>query len=133
MTQKIFVSFGAADRPFAERLVKDLSALGAEISYDDPSNRPGYSYDWKLRGDLEATDALVLVVPEPGSPNANRAFFEAGAAKASGKRVVAVLPTGDPSRAREVPTSIHALAVFDGSRLAPQALAKSIVTTLEAA
>ncbi len=131
--QKIFVSFGASDRPFVERLVKDLSALGAEVIFDKPLNRPGYSYDWALRGALEATDALVLVVPEPGSPNANLAFFEAGAAKASGKRVVAVLPTADASRAREVPTDIHALAVFDGSRLAPAALARSIVTTLEAA
>jgi len=131
MMQKIFVSFGAADRPFAERLVKDLSALGAEVIYDNPLNRPNYSYDWALRRDLEATDALVLIVPEPGSPNANLAFFEAGAAKASGKRVVAVLPTPDASRAREAPTD--ALAVFYGSRLTPAALAKSIFTTLEAA
>jgi hypothetical protein len=133
MTVKILVSYGEADRVFAERLGADMRALGAEVISDVLWNRPGANWDQALRDALEATDAFVLLVPVPGSPKANNAFFEAGAARASGKRVVAVLPTTDPSRARELPSEINALAIFDGSRLAPEALAKSIVTTLEAA
>ena len=40
-----------------------------------------------LRKALEASDALILIVPQTGAAHANNAFFEAGAAKALGKRV----------------------------------------------
>lgn len=133
MTIKVFISYGLADRSFAERLGSDLRAQGADVVSDSTIFRPGENLDEALRDALSAADAVVLVTPQPGSAKANTAFFEAGAARAMGKRVVAVLPTPDPGRTREAPPEIRALAVFDGSRLTPETLAKSIVTTLEAA
>ncbi len=86
-----------------------------------------------MREALEASDGVVLVVPEPGASKANKAFFEAGAARALGKPVVAVLPSPDPGRAGELPSDMYGLAVFDGSRGTPESLANSIVTALKAA
>ena len=129
----IFLSFSKQDRFFAERLGGAIRALGAEVPSVDAWGTPGADPDRALREALEASDAVVLVVPEPGSPGANNAFFEAGAARALGKPVVAVLPSLDPGRAGEAPSDMFGLAVFDGSRVAPDALATSVVTALKAA
>jgi hypothetical protein len=67
-----------------------------------------------------------------GNAQANSAFFEAGAARALGKPIGAVLPGADPSRVGELPSDVYGRAVFDESKVATEALAKSIVTALEA-
>jgi nucleoside 2-deoxyribosyltransferase len=128
----VFISHSRADRVFAERLGSGIRALGANVVSDESRLRPGESFDHALREALEASDGVVLVVPEPGSAQANSAFFEAGAARALGKPIVAVLPNADPSRVGELPSDVYGRAVFDGSKVATEALAKSIVTALEA-
>jgi hypothetical protein len=50
-----------------------------------------------------------------------------------GKRIIPILPTQDATRIRELPAGIQTLQALDGSRLAPDALARSIVATLYAA
>jgi hypothetical protein len=130
---KVFISFSRADRSFAERLGRDMRALGADVLSDDIWSKPGANWDQGLRDALEASDGVVLIVPAPGAQKANTAFFEAGAARALGKPVVAVLPRSDPSRADEAPSNMYGLAVFDGSSVAPESLANSIVTALKAA
>jgi nucleoside 2-deoxyribosyltransferase len=130
---KVFISSSRADRPFAERLRKEIAALAAEVLGDSEMFAGGENWDQALRNALEASDALVLVVPEPGARKANTAFFEAGAARALGKPVVAVLPSADASRAGELPSDMYGLAVFDGSKVAPESLANSIVAVLKAA
>ena len=130
---KVFLSFSSSDRSFAERLGRNIRALGADVVGDDAWIEAGGNFEQALREALEASDAVVLVVPEPGAPKANNAFFEAGAARALGKRVIAVLPSADASRAGELPPDMYGLAVFDGSRVAPESLANSIVTALKAA
>ncbi len=145
---KVFLSYSDADLTFVHELGEKIRALGAEVLSDAPSlgadreralletfgafDRGAPSWDRPLRDALEAADGLVLVAPIPNAANANAAFFEAGAARALGKPIVVVLPGREPERVGEV-SDIHGLAVFDGTRLAPAALAKSIVTTLEAA
>jgi hypothetical protein len=128
----MFISHSRADRPFADRLRKDLEALGNTVFTDSVVNA-GDAWEHTLRNALEATDAVILVVPEPGARKANNAFFEAGAARALGKRVVAVLPISDESRMGELPSDFYGQQVFDGSKVAPEALANSIVTALNAA
>lgn len=130
---KVFISSSWADRPFAERLRRDIAALGAEVIGDSDAFGAGETWDQALRKALEESDGVVLVVPEPGSRRANNAFFEAGAARALGIPVVAVLPISDASRAGELPSDMYGIAVFDGSKVAPESLANSIVTTLNAA
>jgi DNA-binding CsgD family transcriptional regulator len=130
---KVFLSFSQSDRPFAELLGSNIRALGTEVVSEDAWLEPGVNLDEALRSALETSVGVVLVVPKPGSPKANNAFFEAGAARALGKPVVAVIPSPDPSRARELPPDVFGLAAFDGSRIAPKSLANSVVTTLKAA
>jgi hypothetical protein len=74
----VFISHSRADRAFAERLGSGIRALGAEVVSDESRLSPGESFDHALREALEASDGVVLVVPEPGTAQANSAFFEAG-------------------------------------------------------
>ncbi len=130
---KLFLSSSRPDRPFAERLGDHIRALGAEVMSDDLWNEPGMNWEQALRAALADADGFVLIVPEPGTARANNAFFEAGAARAADKRIVAVMPSADAARARELPSDMYGLAVFDGSHANPDSLAKAIVSTLEAA
>lgn len=130
---KVFLSFSKSDRLFAERLGSKIRALGTEVLSENAWGEPGANLNESLREALETSDGVVLVMPEPGSPRANNAFFEAGAARGLGKPVVAVLPSPDPSRAGELPADMFGLAAFDGSGVAPESLANSVVTALKAA
>ena len=130
---RLFLSSSREDRSYAERLGAIMRALGAEVISDATLVRAGVAPDSALRAALEASDGFVLIVPEPGTPQANNAFFEAGAARALGKRIVAVMPNADAARARELPNDMYGGAVFDGSHANPDALAKRIVSALEAA
>jgi hypothetical protein len=129
----LFISYSRADRAFAERLRSRIEALGANAWSDESQIEPGENWDQALRKVLEASDGVVLVVPEPGAPKANAAFFEAGAARALGKPVVAVIPEAEPSRVGELPPDVYGLAVFDGTHVPPESLAEKIVSTLKAA
>ena len=129
----VFISYSRNDRAFAEQLRNRIQALGANVWFDQAVIKPGENWEQALRKTLEDSDEVVLVVPEPGTAKANAAFFEAGAARALGKPVVAVLPRQEHSRIREVPSEVSSLAVLDGSKIGPEALAKKIVSTLEAA
>ena len=124
---EVFISHSQADRAFAERLASRIQALGANLWSDESGTKPGETWDSTLRQALESSDEVVLVVPEPRTAKANSALFEAGAARAP---VVAVIPESRPSRVGEVPSDVYGLAVFDGSRVAPEALAKKIVSAL---
>lgn len=129
---KLFISHSQADRAFAERLTTRIQALGEKV-WSDERVEPGENWDKTLREALESSDGIVLVVPEPGTAKANSAFFEAGAARALGKPVVAVIPEAEPSRVGELPADVYGLAVFDGSHVGPEALAEKIVSALRAA
>jgi nucleoside 2-deoxyribosyltransferase len=129
----VYISHSRADSAFAEQLRSRIQALGANVWSDEVGIRPGEDFEQALREALETSDGVVLVVPEPGTAKANAAFFEAGAARALGKPVVAVLPRAEPSRVRELPSEVSSLAVFDGSQVAPEALAEKIVSALKPA
>ncbi len=130
---KLFLSSSRPDRLFAQRLGDHFRAMGAEVMSDDLWDGPGTSWEQALRGALAAADGFVLIVRESGTPRANNAFFEAGAARAAGKPVVAVMPSPDAARARELPADMYGLAVFNGAQANPDKLARAIVSTLEAA
>ena len=127
----VFISYSQADRELFGRLRSGIQALGANVRSDESGLKPGESWDRALREALEASDGVVLVVPEPGTPKANAAFFEVGAARALGKPVVAVLLTSpEPDRVRELHPDLYGgLAVFEGSQVEPEALAENIVST----
>jgi hypothetical protein len=132
MTHKVFLSYARGDRALAKLLGDRMRALGADV-FDDETISPGENWDAVLRNALQAADAVVYLAPSPGTAESNLTFFEVGAARALGKRIIPVLPTQDAMRIRELPAGLQSLQALDGSRLAPDALAESIVATLDAA
>jgi hypothetical protein len=132
MAHKVFLSYARGDRALAKVLGERMRALGADV-FDDETILPGDNWQKALRDALEAADAVVYLAPNPGTAESNFAFFEVGAARALGKRIIPILPTQDAMRIRELPAGIQTLQALDGARLAPDALAESIVATLDAA
>jgi hypothetical protein len=133
MTHKVFLSYARGDRALAKVLGERMRALGADVFDDETILLPGANWQEVLRDALEAADVVVYLAPNPGTSESNFAFFEVGAARALGKRIIPILPTQDAMRIRELPAGIQDLQALDGSRLAPDALAESIVATLDAA
>jgi len=105
------------------------------IIVDDPKLSFSSGSEWAkaIRSSLEQADAVVIVVPEAGSTGANNAFFEAGAAHALGKLVLAVVPEHQTSRLRELPSDLLSLAVMDASKQPIEAVAKTVLHALEPA
>ena len=131
--KRVFISHAHKDREFAHSLGANIEALGVMV--DDPALNLSSGSVWAeaVRNSLEQADAVVIVVPEAGSAGANNAFFEAGAAHALGKPVVAVVPEQQASRLRELPSDLLDFAVMDASRQPIEAVAKTVVHALEPA
>lgn len=129
---RVFLSYSASDRPFVDQLRQSMEALG--VTMEDPGTMPaGDEWARRVRQDLERSDAVLLVLPRPGAPGANNAFFEVGAAEALGKPVVAVVPKREVGDAREMPERLPGLHVLKAGRTPIASLAKSLVTKLKAA
>jgi nucleoside 2-deoxyribosyltransferase len=125
---KLFMSYGGKDALYAASLAESLKGLGVLV-FADKYIAPGESWEHILRKEIEESDAAVLVVPESGSSRANNAFFEAGAARALGKPVFAVMPD---AIGRETPVNIADWAIFDAAKKSFDDVAKSLVNALEA-
>lgn len=125
---KAFISYGRDDAAFAASLLDEIERLGVSGWLDRRDLRPGENWSGSLRNAIENSDALILVVPETGTSEANTAFFEAGAAKALGKPVLAVMPD---ARGRELPVSITDFAIFDASKKPLVDVARSLVHVME--
>src|SRR6516165_1264478 len=93
-SQHIFISSSFEDRDFAKQLGSVLRSRGAIVFQTDPGS------DWAevLRREIEQSSVLILVIPSRHATNRNNVLFEAGAAKALGKRIFAVLPPNRTSR-----------------------------------
>ena len=129
----LFISHALADREFAAELQRGMEKLGATVYDPVTEMKAGESLSTAIRQALEDSDGFVFVVPAPGTSGANFAFFEAGAARAMGKRIVAVMPKSEKSRMNELPSDLYGLGVFDASRKAPGDVAASLMNALKAA
>lgn len=131
--KKVFLSYSAVDRAFADRLGKLMRNLGVEV--EDASSILSSGSEWaeSIRSSLEETDAVLLVVPEAGTKGANNAFFEAGAAHALGKLVLAVVPEQRTARLRELPTDLVGFAAIDASSKSLHSVARTLVNAMEPA
>jgi hypothetical protein len=107
---KFFLSHGQDDRRYAASLAAEIERRGGTVWRDDAALSPGSSWEDGLRKAIECADAMILVLPQTGASGANFAVFEAGAAKALGKKVFIVAPNAD---GRDLPVNIADLAIFD--------------------
>lgn len=127
---KAFMSYSSKDAAFASALRESIERDG--VSVFDPARdaTPGLDLLTRLREEIEKSDVLILVVPETGTTNANTAFFEAGAAKALGKKVLAVMPD---AKGRQSPSAIADFAIFEAANRPLEDVAKTLIHALEPA
>lgn len=78
-----------------------------------------------IRSEIERASALVLLIPSDDVPNRNNIWFEAGAAKALGKRVLAVLPPN--RRLLDLPADIADILVLDADKRPLESIAETLV------
>lgn len=107
----LFISYALADGEFASELGDVLRRRGAVV-YSDKDMQPGGPWLEALRDQIQKSSALVLIIPSRLMPNRNNIWFEAGAAKAFGKKVLAVLPPHQ-RLSRDLPTDLADLLVLD--------------------
>lgn len=127
---KAFMSYNSKDAVFASALRESIERDGVRVFDPARDTPPGLDLFARLRDEIEASDVLILVVPETGTANVNAAFFEAGAAKALGKKVLAVMPD---ARGRQSPSDIADLAIFEAANNPIDDVAKTLVHVLEPA
>jgi predicted nucleotide-binding protein len=115
MQKRVFISFSHEDKAFAGDLAELMERRGVAV-FSDADMSPGTLRSDILRREIERASALVLIIPALGLANRNYALFEAGAAKALGKPVLAVLPPGRSIGSVELPAEIAGLIVLDADR-----------------
>lgn len=90
--KKIFISYTADDRAFADELRRAMMAHH-DVQVWDPVSAimPGGKIEETIKANLNSSDLFVYIIPEKEG-SGKWSLFELGAAKALRKRIVAVLP-----------------------------------------
>jgi hypothetical protein len=87
----IFFSYSKEDRAFADKLRNAMIAQSDVQVWDPASLMTGATIEEVIREKLKSSDLFVYIVPQREG-SGKWSLFELGAAKALGKRIVAVLP-----------------------------------------
>ena len=107
--KRFFLSYAHQDREFARELAKQR---GATVLIESPlatANR----LEERLRSQLDEATALILIVPARDVKDRNQIWFEAGAAKALGKKVLAVVPPERTVARSDLPVDLASFLVLD--------------------
>jgi nucleoside 2-deoxyribosyltransferase len=127
--KQVFMSYARDDEAVAERLRRVLNQAGYAVLDPNALIAYGENFADAVLAAVRESDALVFVVPQREGLG-KWALFEAGAAKALGKQIIAVLP--DPVRYANgsIGSDLSGTALIDASRLSDAALASSIASAL---
>ena len=122
--KRIFLSHVAEDTLFAQQLARHLAKRGAEV-FVDANASAGEAWSQAFRREIGQASALILLIPSETARNRNNLWFEAGAARTLGKRVLAVLP---PNRhATDYPNDLADVMVLDADRRPLEDIADTLV------
>ena len=124
--KRVFISYAHEDKAFASELGNLMMKRGASV-FSDTDLTPGSLWSDVLRREIEQATALVLIIPTHHVANRNHVWFEAGAAKALGKPVLAVLPPKHESGTVDLPTDIAGLLVLDADRRSLESVADTLL------
>ncbi|MGH6924344.1 MAG: toll/interleukin-1 receptor domain-containing protein [Propylenella sp.] len=130
--RRVFLSYASSDSRFASRLAEALSASGVDARLDTEAVEPGGNLEESILSVLRESDIVVFVVPEREGAG-KWALAELGAARALGKRIVAVVPEASRYHNSDVARILSGSAVIDASSLPKEALVNAIMTPLAAA
>jgi hypothetical protein len=123
--QKVFLSYSWEDRPFAEKLSKILTANGAKVI--DPANDvpAGSNIQDIILKAVRDSSSMIFVVPQQEGAGKG-ALAELGAARALGKRILAVSPNSSRLHNSGFARIITESAVVDASRISDLELADAL-------
>jgi hypothetical protein len=124
-TKHVFLSYAHENRELANDLASVMSRRGVSVFLDSDAIRPGDVWSDVIRREIERASALVLLIPSEDVPNRNNIWFEAGAAKALGKRVLAVLPPN--RRLADLPSEIADILVLDADKRPLESIADTLI------
>lgn len=122
---RLFISYAADDKAFATHLRELLEQKGADV-FDFDGSMPDGNWQLALREQLLKSSALIMIVPPFKDSGRNLVWFEAGAARALGKRIVAVMPPKSKTK-RDIPTNLADLVVLDTHSRSLESLAATIL------
>jgi TIR domain len=125
----VFISYSRSDKDFAQALAEELQGHGISV-FDPKYFSPGEDWTSAFRKKIEESTALILVLPSSDSPHRNNLWFEAGAAKALGKPVLAVVPPHQKIAHSQLPTDIANLLVLDAEERPLEQLADMLIQAL---
>ncbi|HTV31847.1 MAG TPA: toll/interleukin-1 receptor domain-containing protein [Methylocella sp.] len=129
-TKDVFISYSHGDRKWAEDLARLMTKRGVSV-FSDFDLQPGTEWAEVIRKELEKASALVLLIPSVDVPNRNNIWFEAGAAKALGKRILAVLPPN--RRSVDLPSDIADIVdilVLDADKRPLESIAETLTQAI---
>ncbi|MCI0465857.1 MAG: TIR domain-containing protein [Beijerinckiaceae bacterium] len=124
-TKHVFLSYARENRELAKDLASLMSRRGASVFFDCDAMQAGDLWSGVLRREIEKASALVLLIPPDNDPHRNNIWFEAGAAKALGKRILAVLPPNRP--AVDLPFEFADIMVLDADKRPLESIAETLV------
>ncbi|PYF03813.1 TIR domain-containing protein [Rhodopseudomonas faecalis] len=129
--KRVFISYARQDRDFARQIGDLMIQRGVAVAGNLDAS---FGSDWRdgLRRQIESANALVLLIPSQTEPNRNAIWFEAGAAKALGKPVLAVLPPSREAATTELPTDLAGLLMLDANRRSLDSVADTLVQAVPA-
>ena len=128
---RVFLSAAWSDRDFVEQLTAEIARQGG-IPFAPTDLQPADNIFDRIRSELEAADIVVFVVPSREGEG-RTALFEIGAAKALGKRILALVPDQARSANTEVAVQLADQMLLDtGSKPAAE-VANSVIAAASAA
>jgi len=109
---KIFLSHTSIDKPFVEKLARDLERLGIKVWYDKYEIKVGQSIFWKIEEGISETDYFAIVIfKEAWQSDWVRAEFDAAWQKQMKNKRNIILPI--LYRDCEIPLMIRGIKYAD--------------------
>ena len=120
-SRNVFLSYSSNDTEFAAHLTSILRDRGISILGTGAGIKIGDDIAKGISEALKISDTLIFVVPSREGEGRN-ALAELGAAKALGKRIVAVMPNSSRAWNSDFARQISDASIVDASRMDDNAL-----------
>ena len=123
--QKVFLSYSWEDRPFAEKLSRILTENGAKVMNPANDIPAGSKIQDAILKAVKNSSSMIFVIPQQEGAG-KHALVELGAARALGKRILAVSPNSSRLHNSGFARVITENAVVDASRISDLQLADAL-------
>ncbi len=123
----VFISYDDQNRDFANKLASSLEEQGMKSFLSGHELRAGSNWLEGLKDHVKTADGFVLVMPTMTSGSSNSTFFEAGVARAFGKKVIVVVPDIEKVDRSNIPMDLANTIVIDAAKQSLKSVAATVV------